>query len=79
MKILVIMDFTACDWINISPKFKVTAFLLLQQADQDTIMQDVTNIFKSSCQLKTLGARPSTAAVVGIVCVSNKSQDIHTH
>jgi len=82
MKIQVIGDVTACGWVNSFLKFKVTAFLLLRQVGQDAVIQNVTNILKSSCQLKTLGARPSTIAVVDIVCVCvcvYKPQGIHAH
>jgi hypothetical protein len=69
LMIQVIRDIISCCWLNSFQKFKVTAFLLLRQAGQDAIMQDVTNIFKCSFQLKICGARPSTVAVVDIVCV----------
>jgi hypothetical protein len=69
MKIQVTGEVTPCGWVNSSQKFKGSyCFLLYGQAGQDTIMQDVTNIFKSSCQLKTLGVRPSTIAVADVIC-----------
>jgi len=45
VKIRFIEDVTACGWVNSFQIFKVAAFLLLRQAGQDAIIQNVMNIF----------------------------------